>query len=203
MPFTYPNTPHVRRHAPAGYTDYSSFKPWLRDEFVFRCVFCLVRERMYPNGQDAFSVEHLFPRSTHLHLTCVYTNLVYACLKCNSNKSDQGPVIDPCQSAYGNHLVVARNGTIQGTTQDGRRLIRLLRLDRDELSEFRGRAMRLVRKATRDPKRDWARDVLAWLTYPADIPDLRSCRPTSNGLPGGVQQCYFAVREQGLLPQRY
>src|SRR5438270_6142301 len=107
MPFTYPSSKITRRHAPAGYADFSSFKPWLRDEFTFRCVFCLIRERMYPSGQDAFSVEHLLPRSTRPDLICVYANLVYACLKCNSFKNDQGPVLDPCVSAYGNHLAVS------------------------------------------------------------------------------------------------
>ena len=43
-PFDYPAQPHIRRHGPIGYADYASFRPWLRDEFVFRCVFCLRRE---------------------------------------------------------------------------------------------------------------------------------------------------------------
>jgi len=30
--FAYPDA-HDRRHGPAGYVDYQSFKPWLRDEF--------------------------------------------------------------------------------------------------------------------------------------------------------------------------
>jgi hypothetical protein len=203
MPFTYPNSPHVRRHSPAGYADYSSFKPWLRDEFQFRCIFCLVRERMCPNGQDAFSVEHLLPRSTHPHLTCAYTNLVYACSKCNSNKNDRGPVLDPCRSAYATHLALARDGTIQGTTREGKKLVRLLRLDREELNEFRKRTMRLVRAAHHNPGKQWAREVLAWLTYPADMPDLRTCRPPSNALPESAQQCYFVQREQGRLQRTY
>jgi hypothetical protein len=28
-----------------GYADTDSYRPWLRDEFAFRCVFCLVREQ--------------------------------------------------------------------------------------------------------------------------------------------------------------
>jgi hypothetical protein len=35
-PFSYPTTPHVRRHGPQGYADYASFRPWLRDEFTFK-----------------------------------------------------------------------------------------------------------------------------------------------------------------------
>jgi hypothetical protein len=37
--FEYPLMPHVRRHGPAGYDDYASYRDWLRDEFTFRCVF--------------------------------------------------------------------------------------------------------------------------------------------------------------------
>src|SRR5436309_202187 len=40
-PFAYPHEAHQRRHGPAGYTNYQSYKPWLRDEFAFRCVYCL------------------------------------------------------------------------------------------------------------------------------------------------------------------
>lgn len=49
IPFEYPSAPLVRRHGPVGYLDYSSFRPWLRDEFGFRCVYCLRREQWEPN----------------------------------------------------------------------------------------------------------------------------------------------------------
>ena len=49
--------------------NYQSYKPWLRDEFQFRCVYCLWRERWHSVGEDAFSVEHLQARgSTRAHL---------------------------------------------------------------------------------------------------------------------------------------
>jgi hypothetical protein len=50
MAFIYPHHPHVRRHSPRGYRDYRSYKPWLRDEFDFRCVYCLWRERWCADG---------------------------------------------------------------------------------------------------------------------------------------------------------
>lgn len=28
--FTYPDSPHRRRHGPLGYADYDSYRPWLR-----------------------------------------------------------------------------------------------------------------------------------------------------------------------------
>lgn len=45
FPFNYPDAPHRRRHGPRGYADYASYRPWLRDEFTFRCVYCLLREQ--------------------------------------------------------------------------------------------------------------------------------------------------------------
>ena len=34
-PFVYPTSPHARRHGPAGYEDYDSFKDWLRTNSAF------------------------------------------------------------------------------------------------------------------------------------------------------------------------
>jgi hypothetical protein len=57
MIFRYPMSAHERRHGPRGYQDYRSYKPWLRDEFEFRCVYCLCRERWFPDGDANFSVD--------------------------------------------------------------------------------------------------------------------------------------------------
>ncbi len=58
-PFAYPAEPHQRKHAPAGYKDYRACKPWLRDEFTFRCVYCLERELWYPDRAASFSADHV------------------------------------------------------------------------------------------------------------------------------------------------
>ena len=47
--FAYPRELHERRHGPLGYLDYGDYRPWLRDEFQFRCVYCLCRERWFPD----------------------------------------------------------------------------------------------------------------------------------------------------------
>jgi hypothetical protein len=62
-PFRYPPLAHTRRHGPRGYSDYPPYKDWLRDDFCFRCVYCLDRERWYPSGQNAFSVDHIVARA--------------------------------------------------------------------------------------------------------------------------------------------
>src|SRR5947207_2182032 len=108
-PFRYPATPHVRKHAPAGYADYTSYKPWLRDEFEFRCVYCLQRE-MWSRDRDAsFSVDHVAPQSQAPELIGVYDNLVYACLRCNSARQDIR-MIDPTHEAMANHIRVEADG---------------------------------------------------------------------------------------------
>jgi hypothetical protein len=57
--FTYPDAEHVRRHGPQGYIDDEHYKPWLRDEFTFRCQYCRCREVWFPDGDRNFSVEHV------------------------------------------------------------------------------------------------------------------------------------------------
>ena len=59
--FEYPNQAHDPKHEPIGYLDYRSYKPWLRDEYSFRCIYCLTREVWTPSGQDDFSVDHVSP----------------------------------------------------------------------------------------------------------------------------------------------
>jgi 5-methylcytosine-specific restriction endonuclease McrA len=104
MAFRYPRRRHVRRHGPRGYRNYRSYKPWLRDEFDFRCVYCLWRERWCADGDHAFSVDHLLPRTTHPERLCDYDNLVYACCQCNALKQDAPTVINPGVEPLGQYL---------------------------------------------------------------------------------------------------
>jgi hypothetical protein len=76
--FTYPPQAHVRRHGPAGYQDYASYRPWLRDEFTFRCVYCLIRE-CWGRRTGEFDLDHFVPQSLDPEAEVVYDNLLYAC----------------------------------------------------------------------------------------------------------------------------
>src|SRR5580704_6802779 len=127
MPFIYANQAHVRKHGPAGYTDYTTYKPWLRDEFHFRCIYCLERERWYPSGHAGFGVDHVKPKGTEefAHLVCVYENLVYACNRCNSIKQNE-LLLDPCSDAFAAHLEISEDGTIRAFTREGQDLIDIL-----------------------------------------------------------------------------
>lgn len=194
IPYIYPIRPHQRIHSPLGYETYSSFKPWLRDEFCFRCVFCLDRERFYPNGDSAFGVEHLLPKSEDTELECEYTNLVYACSTCNSYKSTDRQLPDPCAVSLGTHLHVKEDGTVESLTPEGRRIERLLLLNENDRIEWRQLISRLI-----------ARGEKAWyLGYPSELPDLVALRPPQgNTLPDGALDCYYERRRRAELPETY
>src|SRR5437763_966137 len=102
--FQYPAGPHRRRHGPRGYADYGLYKPWLRDEFSFRCIHCLCRERWEPNGHDVFSVEHLEPQVRHPERAGDYDNLLYACSVCNAYRRAEPLPFDPSAEAMKAHL---------------------------------------------------------------------------------------------------
>ena len=76
--FDYPTLPHQRRHGPQGYDDASTYRPWLRDEFTFRCVYCLLREQ-WGRVTGEFDVEHFRPQVNSPELGVTYDNLLYAC----------------------------------------------------------------------------------------------------------------------------
>ena len=75
--FVYPSTTHHRRHEPFGYESYPSYKPWLRDEFTFRCVYCLTREA-WARGLTTFNLYHFLPVAHNPDLAVDYGNLLYA-----------------------------------------------------------------------------------------------------------------------------
>ena len=56
--------------------------------FVSIASYCLWRERWCADGDQMFSVDHLWPRMTHPERLCDYDNLVYACCQCNAFKQD-------------------------------------------------------------------------------------------------------------------
>src|SRR4051812_40232372 len=95
IPFLYPARPVERKHGPRGYADISSFRDWLRDEFSFRCVYCLDRER-WQNPRGKFAMNHFLPVADQTGLELAYDNLVYSCAACNLSKAAR-VVPDPTQ----------------------------------------------------------------------------------------------------------
>src|SRR5262245_25485507 len=125
-PFTYPTLPHKRRHGPQGYADYASYRPWLRDEFTFRCVYCLLRVQ-WGKLRGTFDLDHFQPVCHRPDLVTTYDNLLYACVACNAAKGSR-QIPDPTQVLLDGTVRVEDDGSIIADTPEGRRLIRVLGL---------------------------------------------------------------------------
>jgi len=199
--FQYPLAPLRRRHAPAGYLRYESFKPWLRDEFQFRCVYCLSRERWFPDGDVAFGIDHLKPQSEFPQLATDYENLVYACAQCNSFRG-AGVIPSPGEIAYGQHLEIAGNGHAKPLSSEGAQLIQICRLNRSPLVEYRQRIITahqvLVVKLERSPE---VLELAArFFGYPDSLPNLKLLRPPlGNDRPDGTDSSFLEQHIRGLL----
>jgi hypothetical protein len=205
MPFIYAEAPYARKHGPGGYERYQSYKDWLRDEFTFRCVYCLERERWYPNGYAGFGVDHVKPKgqAEYAHLVCHYPNLVYACNRCNTAK-DGSLLIDPCEVAFGAHLQVNDEGEIIGLTLEGRRVINILGLDLRLPTNERKARLRILKLYRRYPADEEVRALyLDAFGFPEDLPDLAVHSRAANTKPGGVSQSYHCQRGAGTLPETY
>jgi hypothetical protein len=196
--FEYPTQPHARRHGPTGYEDYSSYRDWLRDEFMFRCVYCLHREQWYNRGAT-FHIDHFNPVTVDPGGKCEYSNLLYACATCNEAKNAILGVPDPCEIAFHDCLRILADGSVQSLNEHGEKLKQVLRLDSESNVSHRSRWMRAL-EALRATNPDIYQE---YMSFPTDLPDLRKKRVLGNTKPEGVANCYFALRERGQLPAVY
>lgn len=205
MPFIFPNVAHVRKHGPVGYTDYTTYKPWLRDEFQFRCVYCLERERWYPSGHAAFGVEHSLPKSdpANARSVCDYEILLYACNSCNAQKQDQ-LILNPCDQSMGEHVRIGEDGSMVGFTPEGKRFVRLLGLNRLERRQARRFVFTILRLYEAHPENSEVQSLYRhYFGYPDDLPNLDTLRPQDNLRPDGLNDAYFRQRADGRLPEVY
>jgi len=194
-PFDYPSGPHVRRHGPHGYSDYSSYRDWLRDEFSFRCVYCLLRESWVPGS---FHLDHFLPVVAHPEFVTDYDNLLYCCVTCNAAKGHVR-VPDPTRALVAGTVSVQADGSLLASTPESLYLIEHLGLNRPRYCEFRRLWMRIVEACAMN--QDLLRDILG---YPDDLPDLAALRPPGgNSRPGGIAGSYLARRARGELPDTY
>jgi hypothetical protein len=195
--FDYPEPRDERRHAPAGYAVHDSYRPWLRDEFDFRCVYCLKRET-WGQVTSEFELDHFAPQALNPRLRLDYFNLVLACRRCNSVKRDQ-TVGDPCRLLRSSLAATLPDGSLRALDRDTQRLVRQLDLNSPRLKSWRVMWMRIVILAKeRDPGL-YSRLV----GFPEDLPDLRKMRPPTNTRKEGLAESWFAQRERGELPDEY
>lgn len=88
-PFRYPKSKHTRKLSPLPQSSYRKYKPFLREEFGSRCVYCTLSDLL--KGQESFGVDHYKPKKKFPSLETEYSNLFYACNVCNSRKGDFWP----------------------------------------------------------------------------------------------------------------
>jgi hypothetical protein len=196
--FEYPTKPHIRRHAPDGYGNYESYRDWLRDEFMFRCVYCLDREQW--NGRDAaFHIDHFIPVAVNEDGKLEYDNLLYACASCNTAKSSILGLPDPCSVSLADCVCIKDNGKIEALNRTGDLLIKTLRFDSPQKVQWRYRWIRtLTALRIQDPML-----YREYMAFPDDLPDLRIKNAPQNSKPRSVDDCFLAQRERGELPEVY
>ncbi len=196
-PFAYPAEPHIRMHGPDGYTRYEPYRDWLRDEFSFRCVFCLHREQ-WGIRTGAWDIDHFVPQSHVPSLRLNYNNLLYVCRSCNGVKSDR-LLPDPTSLDLSKCLAVRPDGSLVALNDDGCMIAEILRLDSDDRRQFRRMIISTIRSLARhDPS-----TMIMWMSYPDNLPDLSKLRPPRNSKPEGTKSSAYARRERGELPQTY
>ena len=196
-PFAYPSRPHVRRHGPQGYSEYGQYRNWLRDEFSFRCIYCLRRETWLMTRRD-FELDHFLPKSEHPDVGRDYDNLVYACRECNGTKAVKF-LPSPEVVAYGECLFVDQDGEIHARDERGKTIIEALHLDAPQYTCLRRRIMETIAEARQGSK------TLKWcLGYPDNLPNLSAeKKPKANKRPDGIHESHYERKLRHELPEYY
>lgn len=113
-----------------------SARKMLEEDFGGLCGYC------GKNGtglRERFHVDHFVPQRLDTNRVRDYSNFVWSCPKCNLIKSDQWPTgdkaipyrdgigfIDPASPEFDQHLFRTAEGRIEGRTELGKQMCRLL-----------------------------------------------------------------------------
>jgi hypothetical protein len=163
-----------------------------------RCVYCLHREQ-WDHGGATFHIDHFVPVTADPVGKFEYSNLLYACARCNEAKGAILSLPDPCQIAFHDCLRITDDGRIEALNDEGKRLKLVLRLDSEKNVRDRSRWMRNLEFLRAND----AALYQEYMGFPVDVPDLRKKRVPENTQPEGALKCYFVLRERGELPATY
>ena len=103
----------------------------MRDDFAFRCVYCLLRERWVLGG---LHIDHFSPVALHPELATAYDSLLYCCSSCNAAKRDL-ELPDPTRALLSESIRVVADGSIEALTPAASRIIQLLGLNTPKYRE--------------------------------------------------------------------
>ncbi len=124
---------------------------------------------------------------------------LYACATCNEAKNDIMGIPNPCEVTFRDCIRILPDGHIEALNNSGEKLRQALQLDSERNVSYRYRWMRTI-EALRTEEPDLYQEYMG---FPDDLPDLRRKRVPSNTKPDGAADCYFALRERGVLPAMY
>lgn len=176
-----------RRHGPS-YKNYTSYRPWLRDEFMFRCVYCLKRET-WGQVTGEFELDHFKPQKYNPDMKLDYQNLVYACQRCNAVKSAK-EIPDPFRLLNNDRIFCDQDGNLKTDDPKVEKLIAYLDLNSPAMVKWRWLWIEVVESAKHHKKKVFA----ALMDLPADMPDLGRLRCKSNSRVKGIGESWFAKR---------
>lgn len=204
-PFRIPRAKHARRHGPRGYADHGAYKPWLRDEFLYRCAYCLFRET-WCQSSTSFHVDHLVSQTVanktgRKHLITDYQNLYLACDSCNLSKKAKNLPITQCTVVLHHHVRMRQNGRIVGVTPEGDFYVDVLLLNTPERVGARLRWIAAWRAARSSTDQTVQASFRALFGFPNDLPNLANLNPAGNDKAAGVGLCCHALRASGTLPE--
>lgn len=196
--FTYPAEPHRRRHGPTGYSTYEPYREWLRDEFSYRCVYSLIREQ-WISRKAYFDIGHLKSQSERPDLVCDYNNLLYVTHQVNLVLGNRR-LPDPCKVALGKCLEVdPQTGEIKALNMDGRKIIRILKLDSEDAIADRLKWLTILRCVAQCDEQQFRKLI----GYPTVQYDLSKAKVENNSRPDGIAESTFERQRAGTLPEWY
>lgn len=149
-----------RRTMRRTYSDYTRYRPFLREDFLYRCAYCL-RNEFFVGGEAGCVIDHHRPQHGPFgrpDLVSVYENLYWCCVECNSIKGDTWPspeelaqgrrFLDPCQPEddHNLHWDIEEDGRLSSLTGVGEYTIGRLMLNREGLVYYRQRRRRWERE---------------------------------------------------------
>jgi HNH endonuclease len=153
IPFGYPDSTHIRTLSPGHFRSYRRYKPFLRVEFMRRCVYCRMPDG--PKGEDSFGVDHYRPVSRFRELRSEYTNLFYSCNPCNRRKGNFWPtetqwqegvfLPNPCDYAMSQHLQF-RGCRVEPLSRAGELAVEMLMLNAEEILHYREFVVRSIKR---------------------------------------------------------
>jgi hypothetical protein len=122
--------------------------------------------------------------------------LLYCCAACNEAKGDRF-VPDPCGVLLDGDVEVHEDGMLASATEEARRLVEKLGLNRPEAREFRRIWISIIALAREhDPAL-----FQQLMGFPDELPNLARLRPPGgNTRPEGVAESWYEKQRRGTLP---